>query len=362
MTIRALKAVVLGLVLAATASPAHAAIPAGNLLLNGNGEAGSAATDATTQVCPQSWACGNKATAVRYGVSTFPSAAESARIGGGNAFFAGGPDSSADADVSQVVNVSAAMAEIDAGHAQATFGGCAGGWRSLNDVATFEVYFFGGTGAVIGGVNRVSGPNAAERSNLTQLLPRSKTVQVPNGARSVEFVLEASFNHDPADNPYNNGYADNLSLQLSPSPGPAPATAPCQAATGGGGGSGGGGGGGAPPGPNGAGPHEKLSFKRTQDVDNVALVVRSDVDVKLTVTGGVSVPAGLARTLRFKRIKKAVQANKRTKVRLRFSRKRKAVLKRALRRTHGLKANVKLTAVDGAGKRQVRRVKIRLKN
>jgi hypothetical protein len=349
-------------VLAATAGQAYAAIPAGNLLLNGNGEAGAAATDATTQVCPQSWACGNKATVVRYGVSTFPSAAESARIGGGSAFFAGGPDSSADADVSQLVNVSAAAAEIDAGHVQTTFGGCAGGWRTLNDLATFEVYFFGATGTPIGGVNRVAGPTAAERSNLTQLLPRSKTVQVPNGARSIEFVLEASFNHDPSDSPYNNGYGDNLSLQLSPSPGPAPATATCQPASGGGGGGGGDTGGGGPPGTHGAGPHQKLSFKRTQDIDNVALFVRSDVDAKLTATGGVSVPAGLARTLGFKRIRKAVKANTRTKVRLRFSRKRKAVLKHALRHKRRLKARVKLTAVDGAGNRQVRRVKIAVKN
>src|SRR4051794_33563654 len=98
------------------AGQAHAAIPGGNLLVNGDGEAGTAANTETTYLCPQSWTCGNHGTLVRYGTTTFPSIAESARIGGGRAFFAGGPTSDGgDSGIDQLVNLSAAAAEIDAG-------------------------------------------------------------------------------------------------------------------------------------------------------------------------------------------------------------------------------------------------------
>jgi hypothetical protein len=156
---------------------------------------------------------------------------------------------------------------------------------------------------------------------------------------------------------YNNGYADNLSVQLSPFPGPAPAAPSCQVM---GAGGGGGGTGGGAPGARRTGPHEKLTYKRTQDVDRLMLFVRSDETARLTVSASVSVPAGASRTLRFKAVKKTLKAGKRTKIRLRLSAKRKRAVKRALHRGRQLKANVKLTATDAAGKRQVKRAKIRL--
>ena len=65
--------------------------------------------------------------------------------------------------------------------------------------------------------------------------------------------------------------------------------------------------------------------------------------------------------VRFKRVKRALRANKKAKVRLRLSRKRLASVRGALRRGRKLKAKVRLTLKDKAGNRTVVRRTIKLR-
>jgi hypothetical protein len=123
-----------------------------------------------------------------------------------------------------------------------------------------------------------------------------------------------------------------------------------------GGGGGGGGGGDA------TDPVVRLKARKRQDVDRLAVVVRSNENATVTVRASVSVPAGAARTLRFKTVKKSLTAGVRKKLRLRLKRSRKRAVKRALARGRRLRAKVKITVKDKAGNATVKRLRIRLKD
>ena len=196
----------------AGAPPARAAIPDGNVLVNSGGETGPAATDGSSNICPQGWTCHPmfpQTTLVRYGTTTFPSAAESARIGGRNNFFAGGPNNTL-SGAEQIFGFETEP-EFAAGAVQATFGGCLGGFQAQDDLARVLLTFM--TAEDPDGVSpshtvSPNGPTAAERGNKTTLLPVSQTVQVPPTTRSIRFTV--SFQRTGVG--YNDGYADNLSL------------------------------------------------------------------------------------------------------------------------------------------------------
>ena len=150
---RCAVALATGLILV-TPSAAGAVIPQGNLLKNGDGEAGTAVTDGTSHSCPQAWTCtpnpDNNQTLARYGSQLyFPSAAESARIGGGSGFFIGGPNSSTGLSY-QDVDLSAAALDIDSvpttgpGGVQYTFGGCLGGKADDTDQTYLQIIWLKG--------------------------------------------------------------------------------------------------------------------------------------------------------------------------------------------------------------------------
>src|SRR5262245_12531175 len=107
--------------MSAIATDARAAIPQGNLVKNGGGESGNAAGDETSQFCPPELVCDAtfpNTTLLRYGTTTFPGAAESARISGGTAFFAGGPTNTL-SGATQTVTLGA-QPEFDAGTVKVT--------------------------------------------------------------------------------------------------------------------------------------------------------------------------------------------------------------------------------------------------
>lgn len=236
--------------LLAPTAGAQAAIPPGNTLLNGNGETGTAVTDDTSHICPQGWTCDPtfpNTTLVRYGAALFPSAAESARIGGGNSFFAGGPSNTL-SGARQLIDLGV-QDEFTAGTVKATFGGCLGGLQSQGDRALVQVTFFTVENPDIGINFALNGPTAAERGNQTKLLPVSQTIPVPPLTRSFRFTL--SFTGDGG---YNDGYADNLSVTFGPTAEPDPPAPSCTAPAGGAPGAGAPGTGGAPGTPAGAEP------------------------------------------------------------------------------------------------------------
>jgi hypothetical protein len=213
--------------LGVTAPQTQAAIPQGNVLLNPGGETGSAATDGISNVCPQGWACNPmfpQTTLVRYGTTTFPSVADSARIGGGNNFFAGGPNNNL-SGAEQNIDLGV-QPEFTAGAVKVTFGGCLGGFQDQNDIARVLLTFRTDEdpdGAVPSHTLTIVGPTAADRGNATALLPRFQTVSVPPTTRSFRFTV--SFQRAAIG--YNDGYADNLSVEFGAAAGPNPGAPSC---------------------------------------------------------------------------------------------------------------------------------------
>ena len=195
-----------------------AAIPpaAGNLLLDPGAEAGGA------------WTPANGFTRERYGAFPFPSAAAGAALGGGTAFFAGGPGASATA--TQRVDVGAVAPEIDRGTATVTLSGLLGGFRADADMGLLEATFLDPTGAPIRSV-ALAAPPAAARANATTLLPRSRTDPVPPLTRAVDVTMRAARADGGS---YDDAYFDNVALTLvapgapppPPPPGPGPPLQP----------------------------------------------------------------------------------------------------------------------------------------
>jgi hypothetical protein len=217
--------------LGACGGAARAAVPAGNLILNGGAESGTGSSDqSTTAPVPiPGWTTTTNITEHTYdpaGSTEFPDVNVSATIGGGSQFFAGGPANGAGNTVetaTQVVDVSTAATEIDAGGVTATLSADLGGFATQGDNAAVTAAFLGSASEQLGTLT-IGPVTAADRNNTTQMLPRNATGTVPPGTRTISVVLTAT----KTDGSYNDAYADNLSLTLagsSTSP-PPPTTTP----------------------------------------------------------------------------------------------------------------------------------------
>lgn len=213
-----LTIVLLGMVAGA---PARAAIPTGNLLVNGDAEAGAGSSDATTTapVPIPGWLTTANFTEHTYdpaGSGLFPDATVTAAIGGGRQFFAGGPENGGGNTVetaAQIVDVSGAASEIDTGSVSAGLFADLGGFADQEDAATVTAVFLGSQGQQLGqlGIGPVT---AADRHDTTGLLPRSGSAFVPRGTRQVRVVITAT----KSSGAYSDAYLDNVSLTLVPAP------------------------------------------------------------------------------------------------------------------------------------------------
>jgi hypothetical protein len=197
---------------------ARAAVPSGNLIVNGGAESGTGSSDSsTTAPIPiPGWATTTNITEHTYdaaGSQNFPDVNASAAIGGGSQFFAGGPANGAGNNVetaTQDVAISAAAAEIDAGGVTATLSADLGGFATQDDQAALTATFLGSAGQQLG--NLTIGPvTAADRNNTTQLLPRTGSATVPSGTRTIRVVMTAT----KFAGAYNDAYTDNISLALA---------------------------------------------------------------------------------------------------------------------------------------------------
>jgi hypothetical protein len=203
---------------------AGAAVPSGNLIVNGDAQSGTGSSDpSTTAPVPiPGWASTTNLTEHTYdpaGSTEFPDVNAGAAIGGGSQFFAGGPANGAGNTVetaTQGVDVSTASAEIDAGAVTATVSADLGGFANQGDNAAVTATFLGTAGQQLGSLT-IGPVTAADRKDTTQLLPRNASGAVPAGTRTVRVVLTAT----KTDGSYNDAYADNISLVLggsTPSP------------------------------------------------------------------------------------------------------------------------------------------------
>jgi hypothetical protein len=199
----------IGLVAAASAG---AAVPSGNLVVNPGAEAGPGAPDASQQLPLPGWTVESTFTAVQYGAPQFLTTADAAALGGGVNFFAGGPGG-ATAAATQVIDVSAAAAEIDTGQLPATLSALLGGFATQTDDATVTATFLNAAGTPIGGLSLPT-VNPGDRGSVTALVPRTESRPVAVGTRQISVRIDAIRNEGS----YNDGYVDNVSLVLGAGP------------------------------------------------------------------------------------------------------------------------------------------------
>jgi hypothetical protein len=190
------------------AAPADAVVPGGNLLVNPGAEAAPGAPDAAQQLPLPGWTVESTFTAVQYGAPGFLTLADSTTLGGGVNFFAGGPGGALGAGT-QVVDVSGAAPEIDAGTVTATLSALLGGYATQTDNATVSATFLNAAGAPSGAI-RLPTVNPGDRNSVTALVARSSSAPVPAGTRQISVRIDAIRNEGS----YNDGYIDNVSLVL----------------------------------------------------------------------------------------------------------------------------------------------------
>lgn len=108
-------------------------------------------------------------------------------------------------------------------------------------------------------------------------------------------------------------------------------------------------------------PTQRIRLPRRRDVDAVVLRVRLDEAADLTVSGFARV-AGSSRRLRFRTVRREVQAGVLTRIVLRLRRSRRIAVKEAIADGKVVRARVKIEAEDARGNESVRQRRIRLTN
>ena len=191
------------------ATIASAAVMSSNLVTNGGGEVGQAASDNTQIFAPTGWKTTGEFTALLYGASGgFPDATVSTAISGGNAFFAGGNTDLSTA--TQTCSVPSSWRKsVKRGKVKAVLSADLGGYASQGDQATVTATFLDKKGHKVKSF-KVGPVTTADRSEQTTLLLRTATRSIPTATWKIKVVITST----RVDGTYNDGYADNVSLVL----------------------------------------------------------------------------------------------------------------------------------------------------
>ncbi|MBE1162573.1 alkaline phosphatase family protein [Dyella acidiphila] len=188
------------------ATPAFAA-GSGNLLVDGDGEAGTCSTDWSAVNTVPGWTVTQGSPSiVCYSIGSFSTPSGGS---GGSAFIADGPYG--DSALRQNVNVASAATAIDGGKVTYSLSGWLGGYTVYNGQAVVTATFLDANGKPLGTPAQLAGVNASARSSESGFVAKSASGSVPAGTRSISVLLQ--FTDTSAS--YNIGYADNLSLTLS---------------------------------------------------------------------------------------------------------------------------------------------------
>ena len=187
------------------ASQACADDPAGNVIVNGDAETGTGATDTSSTRPLQGWTDSANITQLSWTASGgFPHKSDPGPAVRGKNLFAGGPDGD--------VNHATQTDDLPAGSAGKpyTLAGCLGGYADQGDHAVLTVAFLDGSGASVG--TATLGPvTPADRDNTTALLDRHTQGTVPASATKARVTLTMT----RVSGTYNDGYADDLSLVVA---------------------------------------------------------------------------------------------------------------------------------------------------
>jgi hypothetical protein len=187
------------------ATPANAATTSGNLIVNGDAEAGYCTTDWTAATTMPGWTVlSGSPDVVCYSAGSFSYPSSPAP---GKAFFA--PGNQGDGAMEQTVDVSSAATAIDGGGVTYNLAGWLGGWTTYAGYVQVSLQFQNASGQQLGSTADLPTVSAADRSNATSFLARSATGAVPAGTRSI--LVEVQFLQSSGE----SGYLDNLSLTLS---------------------------------------------------------------------------------------------------------------------------------------------------
>ncbi|MCQ4080035.1 alkaline phosphatase family protein [Streptomyces sp. RB6PN25] len=207
----------LGALLITVPTPrADAATTSGNLIVNGDAEAGFCTNDWTAATTIPGWTVESGSPNVM--CYTAGSLAHPSSPAPGKAFFA--PGNQGDGTMTQTVDVSSGATAIDGGGVTYNLSGWLGGWTVYSGYAAVSLQFQGTNGQQLG-VAKLPTVSAADRSDTTEFLARSATGSVPAGTRSIQVQVQF------LDSSHETGYLDNLSLTLStPVTSPAPLTPP----------------------------------------------------------------------------------------------------------------------------------------
>jgi hypothetical protein len=184
---------------------------ASNLILNCGAEDGAATADCSSTSSIPSWIADGKAAVCAYGTTgaySFPTTSGPGPSGRGKNFFAGGNGNAA-SQLTQNIDVSGFGMQIDTGAFPYLLSGWLGGYENQNDNAVLQIAFETSTGFTLGTAS-IGPVLPADRNGATGLVQRSATGAVPSGTRKIVAMLQFT----RTDGTYNDGYADNLSLQL----------------------------------------------------------------------------------------------------------------------------------------------------
>jgi hypothetical protein len=192
-----------------TASPAAAGVATtDNLIANGNADAANGSQDGSPVPTP-GWTSTGEATALEYGVSSYPAATDPGPTDRGTNLFVGGQDDMS-SSLTQTIDLTAYGAAIAGGGVTYTLTGWLGGYNSQEDSATLTITFEDGSGSALA-TGSIGPVTAEDRMGSTGLLERSGTGAVPKGTQSVLVELDMT----RTDGSANDGYADDLSLVLT---------------------------------------------------------------------------------------------------------------------------------------------------
>jgi hypothetical protein len=194
------------------AANGRCAAESGNLISNGDAEAGNPSPDG--EAPPSGGIPGwtlvqGETTVVEYGNTTggFPLPTDPGPPDRGQQFFSGGTTVLSISN--QSIDVSANAVRIDAGDVAYELAGYLGGFRTQGDSASVAASFRDGTGQILG--NASIGPvTPDDRADQTGLFLRATSGQLPSGTREIVLALEQR----RVNSSFNDGYADNLSLVL----------------------------------------------------------------------------------------------------------------------------------------------------
>jgi len=185
-----------------------------NLVVNGNAEAGPAASDVATPVNIPGWTTDGQFTVIPYGTVGFLVNSDVPAEHGRN-FFSGGRIGLPDPlnkmpTATQLINVSDIARDIDQGLIKYDFSAGLGGYGTEDDTMNVSIAFADANKKLLNSVE-LNGPSAAARQNKSGLLNATARGDLPQGTRFIGIRLAAVHKRGYV----ADGYADNISLKLS---------------------------------------------------------------------------------------------------------------------------------------------------